>query len=294
MKTNTITAGNDGSSASSPSLVPPQPAEGRLQQLCQGLFWVLGRDTPQESASPASPNGQLQAEAGRILRPHLEAGLRELTEVLRDDLLVRIAYVQQLERLTQQQHDASSLSRLLQGPSRPSDAASVSELAASPTNLSSDQEAPLSSAGPPEFRFDWQSATLQTEQPQPSETAPPTPDSATTADVATLKAVPSLPSSPPASLEADLRQAVELWRQGDEDHALALCSRILQHNPAAAPAYLLRGQMHEQRRQLEHALADFTSAIALCPHHPKAYLRRGLIHLRQKAWQEAIADANAV
>jgi len=298
MQASSIADVTDGGAAGPPNRGQSQPAGERLQQLCQGLSWILGHDAPQQPADLASPNRQLQAQAGRILHPHLEAGLRELTEVLRQDLLVRIAYVQQLERLTELEHDASSLSRLLQGQSRPS-----------------------------ECSFDWESAPLREEKPDSPEATQPPRSTAAASDVAPHQATTPSPSPEPAALEADLRQAAELWRQGDEDRGLALCSRIIQQNPAAAAAYLLRGQMHAQRRQHEQAIADFTSAIAICPHHAKAYLRRGnllfelgkldqarqgystalelqpdlaeaylrrgLIHLRQKAWQEAAADASA-
>src|ERR1700733_11895038 len=78
---------------------PALRLEERLHQLCVGIIQVLGREAPQENAG-VNPDALLQGKAGQILVPHLEAGLRALTEVLRDDLIARISNVQQLERLS--------------------------------------------------------------------------------------------------------------------------------------------------------------------------------------------------
>ena len=94
------------------AVVPAANRNGRSSTTARSFS--IGEGS-QEAADPAHPQGHLHRTIGRVLLPHLETGLQALTVALREDLLVRIAQVQHVERLAGLEHDTSWLAPLLHG-----------------------------------------------------------------------------------------------------------------------------------------------------------------------------------
>ena len=90
-----------------------------------------------------------------------------------------------------------------------------------------------------------------------------------------------------------LRRAEARWRAGDQEGAVAACSRAIELAPQWAGGYLARGQIFRLRGQPTLARADFAEAIRLRPDHAEAWLRRGDTYRETAAWEQAAQDYSA-
>jgi tetratricopeptide (TPR) repeat protein len=84
--------------------------------------------------------------------------------------------------------------------------------------------------------------------------------------------------------------AFALEQEGQYRGALYFLQDATQRDPQNFPAWLLKGNCHDELRQDADALACFTAAIALRPKSQLPWLHRGRIYLRQFLWVEAKAD----
>lgn len=96
--------------------------------------------------------------------------------------------------------------------------------------------------------------------------------------------------SPPESVEDILRAGQAALKQGQLEEALKLADRAIGLDAGNARAYLLRGTVHDAKRQFEDALADLTRAVERDPRLAVAYNRRGSVQFKRARVKESIAD----
>ncbi len=83
-------------------------------------------------------------------------------------------------------------------------------------------------------------------------------------------------------------RALEQFRKGAYDAAVATYTRIIRRKPKNADAYFNRGLAHKNSGRTERALSDYEAAIALDPAHRKAYFDRGNILYDQGHYRDAL------
>lgn len=85
-------------------------------------------------------------------------------------------------------------------------------------------------------------------------------------------------------------RALDEFRKGAYEAAVATYSRIIQRNPKLANAYFNRGLAYNSSGHNEQALADYATAIKLDPGHDKAYFDRANIRYQQGLYRDAVRD----
>jgi tetratricopeptide (TPR) repeat protein len=99
----------------------------------------------------------------------------------------------------------------------------------------------------------------------------PTPTPAATAE-ATDDAPAT--STPVGTLNEQLNEAYALFESGDYQEAIDAATAIIELNPDAAEAYLLRGVAYIQINNVNRAIDDFTRAIDILPYDWTSYTFR--------------------
>lgn len=97
-------------------------------------------------------------------------------------------------------------------------------------------------------------------------------------------------------LEDLQRQAVDLFRNGKHEAAIALCHEIIKKQPNFARAYLTLGNFLQNTGKLEAALRAYYKALEIDSNLPPVYCNLGIIYRKQnqfdwaiKSYQKAIA-----
>jgi tetratricopeptide (TPR) repeat protein len=82
----------------------------------------------------------------------------------------------------------------------------------------------------------------------------------------------------------------DYFGEGEVDLAITTLGEALCRQPGLASAYLLRGQLHQQKGDSYQAVADLTEAILLAPDSWEAYAARGQAHRQRGEYSLAIGD----
>ena len=86
-----------------------------------------------------------------------------------------------------------------------------------------------------------------------------------------------------------LHQALRLAQRGDRQGAMALTTRLIERNPAFAPALKLKGMLLEQSGQSSEAAASYEQALHVSPNDPDLLLKTGIYALAAGERQKALA-----
>lgn len=89
-----------------------------------------------------------------------------------------------------------------------------------------------------------------------------------------------------------LDRARQLSGAGQEAEALAEIERVLQANNTLADAHLLKGQIHQRRREFDPAIEAFRQAVSLSPRLGAAHVALGQIFLERGDRGQAVAHCN--
>jgi tetratricopeptide (TPR) repeat protein len=89
-----------------------------------------------------------------------------------------------------------------------------------------------------------------------------------------------------------LDRARQLDAAGRDVEALAEIERVLQANNTLADAHLLKGQIHQRRRETETAIMAFQQAVSLNPRLGAAHVALGQIYFSRGDRAQAIAHCN--
>lgn len=99
---------------------------------------------------------------------------------------------------------------------------------------------------------------------------------------------------PVASLEQRLKRlptrAAVCVQEGKPLRAVALMTRLIQHQPANPVAYLNRGNAYAAAGEVAQAISDFTTAINLKPDLVEAWYNRGTTFTHLRRYENAIND----
>lgn len=79
-----------------------------------------------------------------------------------------------------------------------------------------------------------------------------------------------------------LAQARKLYKDGNDDEAMAVLRRVLSSEPMSAESYLLLGKMHLRRGDLDQAVSSFKTAIFWDNRLIDAHISLGKIYLEKK------------
>ena len=103
-------------------------------------------------------------------------------------------------------------------------------------------------------------------------------------------ALPAQSTDRPAEtpLMRQLRQALRLAQQGDQQGAMALTLQLLRQNPKFVPAIKLKGMLREQAGQPSEAAAAYEEALQLAPNDPDLLLKTGIYKLTAGDREQAI------
>jgi tetratricopeptide (TPR) repeat protein len=86
-----------------------------------------------------------------------------------------------------------------------------------------------------------------------------------------------------------LRQAISIAQQGDDDHALALTNALLARHPEFVPALKLQGTLLEDMGHQSDAALSYEKALTLAPNDPELLLKVGVFQLIADHDDEAIS-----
>jgi tetratricopeptide (TPR) repeat protein len=85
-------------------------------------------------------------------------------------------------------------------------------------------------------------------------------------------------------------RALVYKNQGKFDQALADLNEVIELDPKEAYAYYFRGDVYKNQGKLDQALADYTKVIELDPREAYAYNNRGDVYKNQGKLDQALAD----
>jgi tetratricopeptide (TPR) repeat protein len=100
------------------------------------------------------------------------------------------------------------------------------------------------------------------------------------------------PLPPLKDASAYFNRALENYKQGQLDQALADYNKAIELDPKGAYAYYGRGNVYKNQGQLNQALAEYTKALQLDPTFAAAYFNRGLVYSDQGKLDQALPDFN--
>ncbi|MDE0296371.1 MAG: tetratricopeptide repeat protein [Bryobacterales bacterium] len=87
-----------------------------------------------------------------------------------------------------------------------------------------------------------------------------------------------------------LRRAIDLYRNGEVDEALALANEVVSKAPMDPTAYFIRASVYESKQQYDLALADYNRVVKVSPEQPLVYNRRGALYFKLGRFDDSIAD----
>lgn len=105
----------------------------------------------------------------------------------------------------------------------------------------------------------------------------------------TLLALPALAQR---TAEAELADAVGAVLAGEQDSAMARVERALRLDPALAPAYKLRGDLHQRRKSYQAALEDYNKAEDIDASDARLYVSRSALRLTEGNYKGAARDCD--
>jgi len=82
----------------------------------------------------------------------------------------------------------------------------------------------------------------------------------------------------PSGTDAILREALTIFRQGDQNKALDQVSHVIAAHPDYAQAYYVRGQIHSAMDHHEKAIADYDQSLSFDPKAFPTFQQRGCEH----------------
>jgi tetratricopeptide (TPR) repeat protein len=107
---------------------------------------------------------------------------------------------------------------------------------------------------------------------------------------ATAEATDEAPATPVGTLDEQLNAAFSLFENGDYQETIDAASAIIESNPDAAEAYLLRGVAYTQLNNFNRAIDDFTRSIRILPYDWTSYTFRADAYAQSGKIAEALND----
>lgn len=101
----------------------------------------------------------------------------------------------------------------------------------------------------------------------------------------------SLPARSSSDTEAHriFKKAMNLWKAGQDDAAIAGFTEVIRINPEISTAHFARGSLHSKNGSFDRAIADFTESLRLTP-DAMTYRLRGDVHRSTGDFANAISD----
>lgn len=96
--------------------------------------------------------------------------------------------------------------------------------------------------------------------------------------------------APVGTLDEQLNAAYNLFEGGDYQAAIDAATAIIELNPDAAEAYLLRGVAYRQMNNVNRAIDDFTRSIRILPYDWTAYTFRADAYTQSNKIGDALND----
>jgi len=93
-----------------------------------------------------------------------------------------------------------------------------------------------------------------------------------------------------AATAVHIFKAMDLGNNARWVEYLAEIDRALKLNPHYVPAYIHRGNAHQELAQYDWAVSDYGQALKINPRSPAAYFNRGVAYGRMGEWDRALAD----
>lgn len=102
--------------------------------------------------------------------------------------------------------------------------------------------------------------------------------------------VPTVEPLPTSVAQADFDAALQAYKDGNRDTAVADYTKAIQQAPSFFEAYYNRGIVYEDLGDSSSAIADYTKAIEINPKYTRAWYNRGILYYKQGELDKAIDD----